>query len=186
MAFQKGGVSWNKGRRGVCLNTGRTHFKKGFTPWNKGKHPGTTPAMRAAYDQWQGLPRPKPTGFSETMRKVNPPRGIKYMKGYRWLYLPDHPDARKKPPNYGYIAEHRLVMERHRGRRINHNGVHGEQIHHLDGDKSNNAIENLVLCSTVAEHSLIHNAMEKLVREMIKAGEVTYDQKAKTFIRPHH
>lgn len=23
--------------KGICLNTGRTHFKKGFTPWNKGR-----------------------------------------------------------------------------------------------------------------------------------------------------
>lgn len=44
--FKKGDTPWNKGKpgyravgkkKGVCDNTGRTHFKKGMTPWNKGK-----------------------------------------------------------------------------------------------------------------------------------------------------
>jgi len=26
-----------KSRKGICCNTGRTHFKKGFVPWNAGK-----------------------------------------------------------------------------------------------------------------------------------------------------
>ncbi len=43
--FKKGYIPWNKGKsgykthgkkKGVCDNTGRTHFKKGDIPWNKG------------------------------------------------------------------------------------------------------------------------------------------------------
>ena len=35
--WKKGHIPWSKGKKGVTLNTGKTHFKKGFTPWNKGK-----------------------------------------------------------------------------------------------------------------------------------------------------
>lgn len=30
-------------KKGVCINSGRTHFKKGFTPWNKGRKTGLAP-----------------------------------------------------------------------------------------------------------------------------------------------
>ncbi len=58
-------------------NTGRTHFKKNGKPWNKGiKMPPSK--IRDAYDKRQkGQPKPKPSNFSETMRKVNPPKGRK-------------------------------------------------------------------------------------------------------------
>jgi hypothetical protein len=35
--WKKGHIPWSKGKKGLTLNSGRTHFKKGFTPWNKGK-----------------------------------------------------------------------------------------------------------------------------------------------------
>jgi hypothetical protein len=65
--------------------------------------------------------------------------------GYIEVYSPDHPNRRKHTP---YVLEHRLVMEEHLGRYL----TRDEVVHHRDGNKQNNAIENLELFQTNAEH----------------------------------
>lgn len=55
--------------------------------------------------------------------------------------------------NYGErIFEHRAVMEKHLGRKL----TDDEVVHHINGDKMDNSIENLVLM-TRGEHSTLHN-----------------------------
>ncbi len=47
---------------------------------------------------------------------------------------------------------HRLVMEEHLGRELKSSEV----VHHIDKDKSNNKLSNLVLFSTQSEHTKYH------------------------------
>ena len=56
---------------------------------------------------------------------------------YLYAVVPDHPNATK----HGYVLEHRVVMENYLGRLL----TKGEVVHHLDGNKHNNQIENLEL-----------------------------------------
>jgi len=58
---------------------------------------------------------------------------------YIMLNLPNHPMADK----YGKVAEHRLVMAEHLGRWL----VKGENVHHINGNRQDNRIENLELWS---------------------------------------
>lgn len=158
-------------KKGTQTNTGKTHFKKGRIPWNKGKKVKYT-ENRKIYDENQrAKTKKKPKNFSEIMKKANSPIGRKkHSSGYIYLYKPDHKNSCKKT---GYILEHRYVLSNNLGRELKKE----ERIHHLNGDKEDNRLENLVLCKTNKEHTEIHHKMNKLVFKLIKEGLAYYDGK---------
>lgn len=65
--------------------------------------------------------------------------------GYWYLLKKDHPFAGKQ----GYIAEHRLIMEKKLGRHL----TSQETVHHINGIKIDNRIENLELFATHGLHT---------------------------------
>lgn len=114
------GIPWTKERKiktskrmkGICSNTGRTHFKKGQLSGSKNY-------------MWKG-------------------GRVKHNLGYIWIFSPKHP----RRDHRGYVLEHRLVMEQHLERYLESREV----VHHKNGRKDDNRIENLQLFSSNGEH----------------------------------
>ncbi|MBT7755447.1 MAG: HNH endonuclease [Candidatus Magasanikbacteria bacterium] len=75
-----------------------------------------------------------------------------------------------------WARQHTYVMESHLGRSM----AKGEVVHHIDGDKKNNKLENLVTM-TVQEHNNCHAKSEKLIFEMVKAGLITFNRETNLY-----
>lgn len=97
--------------------------------------------------------------------------------GYIEVYVSDtHPYS----DGYcGSIREHVMVMENHLKRKLEK----GEVVHHIDGDKTNNELSNLDLC-TVQEHNACHATSEQIVFELYRRGLVKYDRETKRYYLP--
>ena len=83
--------------------------------------------------------------------------------GYVLLWMPEHhlADAR------GYVYEHRIVAENKIGRRLER----GEIVHHIDGNKQNNAPENIEIVHSIAHHRRQHRQANSQQRNPGEANE---------------
>jgi len=179
MLKKKNRGNYKGGKNITCIHCG-----KDFYCWPYQLKEGRKFCSQSCYYQWQkGQPKPKPANFSETMRKVNPPAGRKIKKrakgGYVYVFRPNHPNARQVSPDFGYVSEHVVIMANHIKRPI----IQGEVIHHINGVKDDNRIENLLLCGNSSKHNKIHTKMEEFIEELIKEGLVFYDRGINEFKR---
>lgn len=69
---------------------------------------------------------------------------------YHYALVPEHPNATKN----GYVLMHRVVIENHLERLLNNDEV----VHHIDGNKFNNTLNNLDVMSR-AEHARLHASL---------------------------
>lgn len=137
------------------------------------KHPGQTLCKRCACRKTGKLKRGKPLGPRKSQVPVasrhHSWKGGKFVAsdGYVKVYL---------GPKV-YRKEHFLVMEEYLGRRL----LATEIVHHLDGDKTNNALENLILLANESEHRKVHNSLYRVSIQLIKDGVIEFDAETKRY-----
>jgi hypothetical protein len=130
-----------------------THLKNGTGKWMIGRK-----LSQKTKDKMSKIAKIK--GFGKWMkgRKSINWKGGKYIDndGYMLILSRTHPNAN----NQGYVREHRLIMEKHLGRIL----LKSEIVHHINNDKKDNRIENLMLFSSCGEHIKYHSQIKNIKR----------------------
>ena len=157
----------NNGFYCICkCATCSKEFRREYSRAIKSKH---SFCSRKCYTRWQCINRIKENSpcfgkkwtketrkrISESLKIDIEKNGSHNWKGGRVLHLgyvmilkPEHPNCN----SYGYIYEHRLVMEKFLDRYL----TNKEVVHHENGINNDNRIENLMLFSTNGEHTRHH------------------------------
>jgi hypothetical protein len=146
-----------KGEAGLCRGKHLTsEHKKKIGIANKGKAP-TPSTFKKGCQIWLGKHHSEKTKkkMSEIQTKIaktgkksqNWKGGKTYLNGYILVYAPENPHNHNK-----YYGEHRLVMEKKIGRYLEPR----EFVHHINGVRDDNRIENLILLNGNSEHNYFH------------------------------
>lgn len=88
-------------------------------------------------------------------------------QGYCLIKNRDH----KYADHQGYVREHRLVMEKHLGRYL----LPTEDVHHINGIKTDNRIENLELITDRSKHIKKYHSQK--LEYFFKKGQKAYPHK---------
>ena len=78
-------------------------------------------------------------------------KSVRDLNGYRVVYAPGHPTAMRSANWDGYVYEHIYVAERALRRSMRHDEV----VHHLDGNRLNNRLTNLLVLAR-SQHVKLH------------------------------
>lgn len=76
--------------------------------------------------------------------------------GYRWVWVGRDYTGTKQ----SYMQEHRYLMEQKLGRKL----LPSEHVHHIDGNRLNNSIDNLMLVSPETHAACEHCSLRKEIR----------------------
>ena len=155
------------------ISISRKKYYETHTSWNKGRHLSLETKLKISQSEkgkiiskeqrlklskaLKGRPSPmkgkKLPQWIKDRIKAGQPRGENHPRwkggrrlrnGYVDILKPEHPFTGYD----GYVSEHRLIVEKYLGRYL----TKIECVHHLNDNKCDNRIENLVVFNTNANH----------------------------------
>lgn len=102
------------------------------------------------------------------------PHVIRNRMAEHGLRLPKRPLKKRVDGYWGYGTKlnHRRIMERHLGRTL----LSREGVHHVDGDKINNEIDNLAVTSGTSQHALMHASLQRCAYALFKRGLIGFNR----------
>jgi len=136
---------------------------------------------RKCNNQIQGLKRRgKPsTKRGKTFKNLQREKSVNW-KGGRYvgtdgyvMVLVKSGSTNRKSGWDNYKKEHVVLIEKQLGRKIRKN----ECIHHIDGNKQNNNLDNLVVIKSNKHHRQIHFSLQKIGYELLKKGLIKFNRK---------
>jgi hypothetical protein len=114
------------------------------------------------FKSWSKIPKcivgHNPASHFKEGNKLGWKGGVYQSGGYVYVFNPNHPNANAN----GYIKRSRMVMEGYIGRYIKRS----EHVHHINGIKTDDRIENLRLLS-LEQHMSLHHKGEQRSRNTL-------------------
>lgn len=107
---------------------------------------------------------------------------VRMLNGYRVIYEPKHPSSMKSENWNGWIYEHIFLAEKMMKRKL----LDNEVVHHLDGQRDNNDITNLLVlyrCQHTKLHEWLKNGAfngKPLNENGVKTGKSKSNRYCKT------
>ena len=77
-----------------------------------------------------------------------------------------------------YEKEHKLVVEQYFKRKLKDNEV----VHHIDGNRQNNKIENLAVLPSHLHHKIGHQSLQEIGYQLVKSGFIIFDQEIQKYV----
>ena len=138
--------------------TVRQMYESGMTQAEIGKELGVSQHVVWRFMKNHGIKARVAAKRNQLREKNSTWRGGRRIEnGYVQIYMPDYPKAKQN----GYVYEHIYIAEQMLGRPLNSFGFKDERtevVHHINGIKTDNRPENLLVLG-VNEHHKLHSAV---------------------------
>lgn len=149
----------------VCDECGHEQWVNYWNIYRKGIHIcrscscKSTAKTREKKDSWNKGKKFDPKHLGSSYINTN---------GYKEIWVGEHTLTDKVG---GYQREHRILKELE----INRSLVDREIIHHVDGNKINNRLDNLYICDGHFVHRKVHGQLERISMELVRMGLITFN-----------